>query len=88
MQQAFDLDALPNDALWDLQWKLPQGHPVREAAREVSEARYRDLPEFLQLAQRGRGESLDKLINEELAPVIDEVLTGLVHPGGNGNGKP
>ena len=88
MQQALGLDALPNDALWDLQWKLPQGHPVREAARELSEARYRDLPEFLQLAQRGRGEELDKLFNEELAPVIDEVLTGMVHPGGNGNGKP
>jgi hypothetical protein len=86
VQQALDLRSLSTDALWDLQWKLPEGHPIREAARAVSEARYRDLPEMLQLAQRGRGEGLDKLFNEEVSPVVDEVLTGLMHPG-NGNGK-
>jgi hypothetical protein len=67
----------------------PYGAPMQSPPpmqQAMDEARYRDLPEMLQLAQRGRATDLENLFNEEVSPAIDEVLTGMLHAG-NGNGS-
>jgi hypothetical protein len=87
MQQA-SMEDLPNDALWDLQWKLGYDHPIAQEARRISEARFRDLPEGVQVRQRGRMTDLDRLFREEVLAISDEALVGLAgNTNGNGNGN-
>ena len=92
MQQAaadFDrqFDAFPVPSRWiEFANDLPSGDPMRM----VIEARFRDLPEVLQLRGRGRMTDVERRFREDVGVVIDEALAGLVastNGNGNGNGK-
>jgi hypothetical protein len=89
MQQAALLEAfaaMPNDALVDLQMRLPDEHPLREQLHSVSEARFRDLSEVLQLRSRGRVTQAEEDFNARVGQTVSEVLAGLALNGHGMNG--
>jgi hypothetical protein len=84
-QYGFDFDqqfeAHPVPSAWmSLADTLPEANPVRQ----VIEARFRDLPEVLQLRTRGRRIQGEADYEADVAKAVSEVLTGLAV---NGHGK-
>jgi hypothetical protein len=69
----------------------PYGAPMNspypeEMAQGLSEARFGDLSDVLQVRQRGRVTEVERMFNEEVRSVVDEALAGLL-AGASTNGK-
>lgn len=67
----------------------PYGAPMNGGLPEqVTEAKFTDLPEVLQLRGRARISDVERLFDEDVKAVADEALTGLVVASvSNGNGS-
>lgn len=66
----------------------PYGAPMQSSAAGeqygfMQQARFQDLPEQVQLAQRGRMSDVERLYREEVGQIVDEALVGLVSSNGN-----
>lgn len=92
-----DLAQVPAELLVEWQQRMDPANPLLPAIREASirqfndswldEARFRDLPEVLQMQQRGRLSELEKLFEQEVGAVADEALVGLTSSANGHNGN-